>query len=198
MANYVLDIETCANPQLIEIFAKNIKAPKNIKSKEKIDEYVENAKQEAIKKMMVDIDYCDIACIAIKKQGEDAKIYTLEEFAKWYSLLFPGDRIIVFNGIKFDLPILLRQCAKKSLDLPYRALQKDIKDKYGSKIIDLMVELGNFGDWKSLDTYLQIYCGIEKTPIDFMTCTQEELEKHCLEDTSSTEKLYNVFEKIFN
>lgn len=193
--NVYLDIETCANLDLLEIFTSNIKAPKTYKDEDKIKEYVENAKKDAIPKMMVDIDYCNIACIGCKKENEEAKLITLEEFAEIFNM--SESRIIVFNGKKFDLPILLRQSIKKSLDLPYRDLHEALKSRYSPKVIDVMEELGNYGDYKSMDTYLKIYCGIEKTPIDFVHCSEEELETHCLEDVTNLEILFNKFNKLF-
>jgi len=192
MRNIVIDIETCPQENLIHIFTDNIRPPKTYKDPDKIKEWLENATKEQTKKMSVDIDYGDIRCIGCKIEDEPSKIITLDEF--WE--VQKDSRIIGFNHRKFDLPLLVRNSLKYGVTGQLGSLNKEINNRYSDRIIDLMEKLGNYGDWKSLDTYLQIYLGISKTPIDFETCSQEELEDHCLEDCDNTYKLYNYFKEI--
>ena len=62
--------------------------------------------------------------------------------------------------------------------------------------IDLFEVINKYGEYKSLDKLLQIYCGISKVDIDFASCSMKELKAHCLEDVINTEKLYDRFKML--
>jgi len=184
----ILDIETKAG-ELTETYLSNLSAPKNYKDEEKIKEWMENKKKEVNRELAIDQDYSEIACIGVKIDDEPAKIVKLSELRDLVS-----EQIVTFNGKSFDLPILIKNGLKNKIDLPYVRLKEMTKKWNAVGHIDL-IELVSFnGQYKSLDEYLQIYLGIKKTPIDFNTCTQEELEAHCKEDCENTYKLFKFFE----
>lgn len=193
LKHYILDIETTPQANLTEVFSENITAPKNLKDPEKIKQALADKQSEAKKLMSIDTDYADIACIGLKEVDGEAKLITLTEFAE---VLGSNSRFITFNGKKFDIPIIIKQGLKNGIKLDYREL-RDMTDRYkGHRHTDLMEVIGDYGQYKSLDKYLQIYLGIKKTPIDFDTCTIEELQAHCLEDLANTEALYKLFKPL--
>ena len=187
----IIDIETKADKNLLPIYLDNITAPRNIKDPEKIKANIEAKKAEATSRLATDQDFSEIACIGVKINDEPSKLVTLEELIE----LISKDKIVTFNGKAFDLPIIMKSAIKAGL--PIKEKFSDMTKRWSTEShIDLMELLACNSDYKSLDVYLQIYLGIKKTPIDFETCTQEELEKHCLEDCENTYKLYSLFKNL--
>ena len=201
MNTYIIDIETAPQQDLIEMFEANLKPPANYKSEEAIAKWRVGAKVNTRKAMSVDPDYCERLMVGVKKLGEDPKIMTLKEFAEWVT---KKDIVtfVSFNGVAFDIPAIIRAGKKKDLTMPYRelsAMTKKFPNKLASfKQIDMMLELGQYGKFKSQDKYMQIYLGIKKKEIDFETCSLEELKEHNIEDLVSLEQLYLKFKDIIN
>ena len=187
-----LDIETKSDKRLLDTYLKNVSAPKNWKDEDKIKAYIQEKKEEAEHELALDQDYSQIDCIAVKKDEEPTKLVTLEELGS----LLQGETVVTFNGKNFDLPIIIKNGIKQKINLPFRTLKEMTKRYNAPQHIDLMETLAFGGQFKSLDTYLQIYLGIAKTPIDFKTCTSDELAKHCVEDVDNLYKLYKLFENI--
>ena len=207
MKYFILDIETNASDKSLSIFNQNIKAPANIKDPVKIEEAIAKKKAGSSKAVKVDTDYADILCIGIKQFGGEKKLYTPKELEQWFkdneTVNYNKDGVhhdiqfITYNGKAFDIPLLIKTGIKQGLDYPYMLLN-EMTNRYNNKYhIDLMLELGEYGKFKSLDIMLQIYLGISKTPIDFDTASDDEIKEHCLEDINNTELLYNKFEKLF-
>jgi predicted PolB exonuclease-like 3'-5' exonuclease len=189
---YILDIESKPQEDLVEMFIENIKIPKTYKDKEKIKAYIEEKKSELRKQMSVDPDYADIICIGLKEIGGESKLYNIEDLVP---ILKEKPILITFNGKGFDIPLLIKAGIKRGLDFPYQDLRLMLK-RYSTDLHTDLMELICDKDYKSLDTLLQIYLGIKKTPIDFGAATEEEIKTHCLEDLENTEKLYNKFKKL--
>lgn len=197
MNKYILDIESRPDPKLIDLFTKNISAPKSYKDEEKIKEYIEKKKAESVKAMSVDTDYLTIACFGIfDVQTGEAEVYEPEHLEEQMQRISRG-QIITFNGKKFDLPAIIKYGMKNDLSLPYKWLKRACGRYESTLHIDLMEELGEYGKYRSLDEYLQIYLGIAKKEIDFATCTDKELQDHCREDVENTYKLYSKFNQLF-
>lgn len=153
--------------------------------------------------MATSTDFAEIVCIGIKQFGGEAKIFnSIEQLdnQEMYNLLFQMP-LVTYNGKKFDLPLLIKSGFKAGINLPYQRLFGATK-KYGyaDRHLDLMEILSFNNKWQTLDTYLQIYLGEKKKTIGsdfFKNSSLEELNKHCLEDLSYTEKLYAYFERMF-
>jgi len=192
MNTLIIDIETKGDKKLLETYLKNLSAPKNYKDEEKIKEWIDNKKLEAEKELALDQDYNEIACIGIKLNDEPAKIISLNELSEFIQ----NNTLITFNGKSFDLPVIIKNGIKQKIILPYKLLKEATKKYNAPQHIDLMELISFGGQWKSLDSYLQVYLGIEKTPIDFQTCTKEELEAHCIEDCENTYKLFLKFKDL--
>lgn len=184
-----LDIETRCDKNLLPIYLETVKAPANLKDPEKIKQSIETKKAEAVKNLALDQDFSEIACIGIKEDTDHARIVTLTELIK---LLTKHDTLVTFNGKNFDIPIIIKSCVKAKNPIT-KNLYPLIRKYHTDKHIDLMEVLAMNEQVKRLDTYLRIYLGISKTPIDFETCSQEELEAHCLSDVEQTFLLYNKF-----
>lgn len=205
---YILDIETRGDKKLLEVFLENITAPKTYKDPDKIAEYIESKKLDATKAMAVDPDYNEIICIGVKEGKKPGVLMSLQEYATWLktAVVLPDgakveniyQKMITFNGKQFDLPVIIRAGIKAGIDLPYKQLMQ-LCDKYRAmNHIDLMEKLAvGYGNYKSLDKYLQIYLGISKKPIDFAVATEAEIREHCLEDLENTAKLFNKFSPLF-
>jgi len=187
----VVDIESRPQKNLVEMFNKRIKAPSNYKEPKVIEAYIEKAKLDSVKAMSVDTDYNEIFCIGAKANDEDAKLISLDELGQY---ILDGYILVTFNGKKFDLPTIIKNGIKQGLKLPYFQLKQMCKRWDTSKHIDLMELLGE--EYRSLDTYLQIYLGISKKEIDFATCTNVELVQHNIEDVNNTYKLFKLFEQL--
>jgi len=197
MKTIIFDCETKPQKDLIDLYCENIKAPLNLKDPEKIKQAIEKKKAESVKAMSIDTDYADIFCIGVYEVGGEAKIISLEDFAE---ILLKEDYITLvgFNSNKFDIPLIIKNGIKRGIDMPYREL-KEATNRFSKrciKSVDLMEVLGEYGKFKSLDTYLQIYLGIKKKEIDFGNCTDDELREHCLDDVRQTMQLYLLFKDL--
>ena len=198
MITCFIDIESWFKEDQLDNFTENIKAPKTYKDKEKIKEFVEKKQSDAKGSMMVDQDYARIKLISFKEEGKDAIIMNLTSFAAIMEEYRNEDiRLVTFNGSNYDLPIIIKQGIVNKLDLPYMELKQACgryqKEFARIKHVDMMEVLGTYGQYKSLDKYMQIYLGTEKEPIDFLNCKEKELEDHAIADVVELEKLYNLF-----
>ena len=212
----VLDIESKPNPELVEIFNEGIKAPANIKDPVKIEAAIEKKKQASRKAMSVSPHFCEIVCIGVMELGrpETAAVPTLKEFGAFLDKILnrPKDHdrltihdpieLIGYNSKSFDIPALINSFARHPdfiSSSSFHALRDCLKFKTEFNQIkhtDLMLEICGYKEFMSLDTMLRIYCGTEKETLGdefFSTATDEELKKHCLEDLTYTEQLYNKF-----
>lgn len=185
-----LDIETNASDESVNEYLSNIQAPKNYKDPAKISEWFQIKASEAKSDIALDQDYANIATIAVGYNNQ-IRIVDFGEFSELFS---EADRVITFNGKKFDFPILIKTAIKHNLKFDLKKAKKFLKlyDTYPH--VDMMELLAMNGQYKSLDNYLKIYLGRSKTPIDFATCTQQELDSHCLEDVKNLIDLYNKFD----
>lgn len=207
----IIDIETRGDSSLFDTYCANIKPDPRLKDPAKIEADLNEKTEEALSTMCLDSDYADIICVGVYDLHEEKKhLFSPEEFAKWLNGLEKVDkndrmgasktkryqsyRICTFNGRNFDLPILIKHGIRHGIEYPYEWMV-NLLDKYkGTAHIDLMEKLSMvWGKNKSLDQYLQIYCGVAKTLIDFKEASEEEIKAHCSEDLDNTKLL---FEKV--
>lgn len=202
MKEFILDLETKPIESLTSIVAGNIKPKANLKDVEKIREDLKEKALGVDKKMRTSPDLCEIRCFGFKEIGQPSKLITLQEFADILSDTRENYRIYTFNGKQFDIPVIIKQGLRQGINLPYIKL-KNMCNKFNTADhCDLMNLLcDSFGDNKSLDFYLQVYCGKSKdTKGDdfFKNATQDEIEKHCLEDLDYEEELIKLFKPIIS
>ncbi len=192
---YIVDIETKPNNELRDVFCEGIKAPSTYKDPVKIANYIKWKKAEAHKGMSISTDFSKILCIGIKELGQPAQVVSLSQFG----IMMRNDdspHLVTFNGKHFDIPIIIKQGIMNGVDLPYKWLFECAKRFSSHDHTDMMEVLSFGGTMMSLDKYLQVYCGVQKKPIDFTSASDEEIVAHCLEDIAYTELLYNKFSSV--
>jgi len=207
MSNSIVffDIETKPDERFRDMLLENIKPAKNLKDPAKIAADIAEKAVGIDKIMSVDYDTAFPYMVGIKELGKEPVIMSIDEFYAWY--LAPGPMqangspmlerwkhvtLVGFNSKQFDIPLLISYGIRNDIDLPYKHMKEMCEKFYkGDKHVDLMEAMTFvWGQNKSLDAYLQIYVGAKKKPIDFATCTDEELRDHCIEDLVNTEKFF--------
>lgn len=192
----IFDIETEPKEELIEFVQGNIKAPANYKDEKKIAEYIAEKKLDVNKKMATDTDYARVKFVGVKELGEEAEIMSIKQFMD----LLQSDvsyTLVSFNGKQFDVPIIIKEGIRLGIKIESN-LFNCMKRFDNTWHIDMMevLSFGQRDNVKSLDNYARIYLGKEKKPIDFATCSDDELKEHCKEDLSLTEELYLKFKDL--
>jgi len=191
--SFVIDCETKTG--LNEIYDRRhpIEAPSNYKDPEKIKAYMESKNNEKAKR--VDIDYADLFCLGIKEVGGEARCLTDKKEIETALNDITGFTIVTYNGLHFDIPLILRWGIKNNLNLPYGWL-KQLTNRYEQAHIDIQDRMVEKGKFRSLDEFCEIYIGKTKQDINFDTATDEEIIKHNLEDLSMTEELFLTLKPI--
>lgn len=184
-----LDIETCPSPALIETYLEGIKPAGNLKDPEKIKEDLAKKQAEASERMSVDKDFCEIKIIGLRQNGKYHNL-SIEQFADF--VLQPNQKFVTFNGLKFDFPVIVRNLVKADL-LGDATTLKSCLHRESPYHLDLMDKLCGFSEYRSLDHYARIYLGKSKPEIDFLTCSDGELEVHNSLDLELLEELHNKF-----
>lgn len=184
-----LDIETCPSPALIETYLEGIKPAGNLKDPEKIKEDLAKKQAEASERMSVDKDFCEIKIIGLRQNGKYHNL-SIEQFADF--VLQPNQKFVTFNGLKFDFPVIIRNLVKKNLVGDATVLRSCL-DRYSGYHLDIFDRLCGFSEYRSLDHFAKIYLGKSKPPIDFQTCTDEELLEHNKIDLEYLEQLHKKF-----
>lgn len=109
----VLDIETCADPDAAS-FLDPIKAPANYKDAAKIDAYKQEKLIEVVGKAGLEPDLCDVVAVGWQVDGGAIDFITRADEDEpamlaqlWRAI--GSRRIIGFNVLSFDLPVLIRR-----------------------------------------------------------------------------------------
>jgi uncharacterized protein YprB with RNaseH-like and TPR domain len=218
----VIDIETIPCQTLPEgciptfdeasVATGNLKDP--FKIREKIDEAHNKFNADIDKKLSVDPDYCQVCCfgygdandqtvfIASENLGEFELISEAWEIiASHYNKKIP---IVSFNGISFDLPILLRRAMLLDISVPPGMVQKLIsRFEYGNHF-DLMQLLACRNPFsgkleaKSLSFYLNLFgLGYKTNGMDgsqvypaFKEGRYSDIMNYCKDDVRLTAALF--------
>jgi len=182
----IVDIETRPNKKLEKLFRTTYPHVKNV-----------------LDSMAVNQDFCEIVCIGLKQVGtEQIRILdSIEELGKpEWSRLLTQMTLAGHNSKKFDVPIIIKRGLQAGISLPYRRLMDSCKPwGYADRHIDTMEALAMDNKWVSLDTYLQIYCGVKKKTKGadfFINASKKALKEHCKQDLLLTEQLFTFFKDI--
>jgi len=213
----VIDCETVPNTNLPagtipqfdpdSVKVGNIKDPEKVKAKVAKERAVFN--NSLIKKMSLHPDLCEVCCFAGMRydtetgtsvttvlSGEPQTIEQAWSFiADAYHDFVP---IVSYNGIGFDLPVLLHRAMDLNVPVSGRIYQ-DITKRYSiTHHYDLMQILAGWDrqKWESLDFYLQRFGIGEKTGDggDVYKMWKDgkinEIEEYCKSDVELTAKLF--------
>lgn len=152
MAAIYLDLETFAIDDAAQ-YIEPVEAPANYKDPVKIAEYVQTAQARAVDRCALDPDLTRIVCfgcavgnetvVTALCRNQDEERDTLRRFWDLYrnqraGVLDPmrGVPIVTFNGLRYDLPVLIRRSQYLGVPTPVISL-----DKYRSPHLDLLNEL---------------------------------------------------------
>lgn len=207
----VIDVETYALEEAAQ-FIEEPTAPENYKDSVKIAAYIADAKVKNLSRCALDPDLCRIVAIGTSF-GDSADRWqrlmeldthietcaTINEERVALSLAWlavaHNPRVIGFNLLSFDLPVMIRRSQYLGIEVPQIALNLD---KYRTPHIDLMERLSFNGKIKAHS--LSFYCrrfGIDVADdttganIDAMVKADDwdGITAHCRADVEKTRRL---------
>lgn len=197
---FAVDIETIPDLSMVDLLPE-VKAAKNLKDPAKIEADIKERKAKQIADMAVNPLFAKIICIGLYKPGEE---YTLmgdekEIIDTFWRIIGKSERIVTFNGISFDMDVIIKRGLKHGRRL--FQIDKLLLDKRSGRHIDLMNEFCQWGQYEKLDTLAKVYLGKKKIDVDFnkfpeMLETPEgrnEIAEYCLQDCKLTYELGEFF-----
>ena len=207
MRYIVLDLESHAIPDAATYLTEPVEAPSNYVKQEAKDAFIAKAKQAQLDKAALDVDLARIVCLGYGLTPTDSGLYqqtfTIQDetnertvLGAFLSANFSGPVtdwpiLVTFNGLGFDLPLLLR----RALYLGVKAPNIQIDRFKHPHVIDLMDLLSYSGKMKphSLSFYCQRF-GIpvndENSGKDIAALIAADnwaaVEAHCASDVAAT------------
>lgn len=206
----ILDIETVGLPEAKE-WVDPLKAPSNYKDPLKIDAYIKEAEAERAESFGLDPDTCRIVALGWHDVGfgdpkvricktEAEEIAALTEFWTTYRERFT--KIVTFNGLKFDLPVMVMRSLYLDVDYP----EITIAPAWKASHIDLWQKLSLDGARKDVHS-LAFYARrlgigtLDKVKgSDIQKLVNENnwqaVQEHCLSDLGLTHALANRLKQL--
>lgn len=197
---FAVDIETMPDLSMIDLLPE-VKPSKALKDPLKIEADIRDKKAKQIADMALNPMFAKIICIGMYKPGEEYALMGDEKemIDTFWRIIGKSERIVTFNGIGFDMDVVI----KRGLKHGRRLFQVDklLLDKRSGRHIDLMNEFCQWGQYEKLDTLAKVYLGKQKLDIDFnlfpeLLKTQEGKDKiaeYCLQDCKLTYELAEYF-----
>lgn len=150
------DIETAPMPGCAEYLTDAIDAPSNYKDPLKIAAYIEEKRQKQIADAGLDLDLCEIVAVsALGRCGSRITMtrqeYTEAEILRCFWDIANGPTLVCFNGLSFDLPILLRRSLYLGVPAPNLQIDKYRHDGV-IDVADVLTFSGRM-TWRSLAFY---------------------------------------------
>lgn len=149
----VIDVETVGSPQ-VELLMDPVRAPAHYKDPFKIQTYIMDKVAERVATASLEPDLCEIVAIGIG-QDDQTEAMTRAELQEWQLLDYfwdrvKGNRMLGFNILQFDLPVLMRR--SQLLGIPFPPVNID---RYRTSHIDLLDKLSFQGriQYRSLNFY---------------------------------------------
>lgn len=132
----ILDIETVASPDA-EKWIGTVRAPSHYRDPFKIQTYQTEKLAERIATASLEPDLCEVVAVAVDS-GQGAEGMTRAELdeqqqLEWIWDRVAGSRLVGFNIMKFDLPVLIRR--SQLLGIPYPHINLD---RYRTPHVDLL------------------------------------------------------------
>lgn len=128
-----------------DVYLEPVSAPSNYKNPEAIAAYVKDKTAERLEYAGLDVDLARITAVGLYDdapsvqlcQDEDAERAAVQQLA--CQLDFAGTvRLITYNGLSFDLPLLMRRARYLGVAFPKLNI-----DRYRSPHVDLMADLSD-------------------------------------------------------
>ena len=215
-----IDIETVGNPEAVALMPTPEVKTGNTKDPAKIAEKVAEAKREMFEKAALDPLTARVVCysmVGLVNPGPEGQqehvdiVQSLDDAAERTLLqsilrVLGGEdvRIVTWNGIGFDLPMIYKRAMILGADPanfgapPLTAWTAKYKT---DRHYDLMQIWGGWRDYVKLDTVARMVLGSRKTEFDVTTiadliATPEgrgKVAEYCLQDTRLTWGLFQKF-----
>lgn len=205
------DTETIADRSVIPLLPP-VKADSRLKDPKKIEDSVKTKEIERITKLGLDPATAMICCFGWC-DGKKSYHYILESetpeaekklLQKAWDILSTGDHFVTFNGIGFDVPMLLM----RSLVNRSRPAVQISTAKYRiTNHTDVRAILNNWNDYKAgtLDFYSRLLLG--KTPKEELDGSQiqdawdlelyDDIGEYCQKDCEATYQIYELMQKYY-
>lgn len=135
----VLDVETCPMPDCGVYLTDPVDAPSNYKDPVKIAAYISEKRQRQIDDAALDMDLCEVVAVGVHSGDSGRQILTRidrderELLSLVWRLVHDFTKIVTFNGMRFDLPVLQRRSLYLDVSQPTLNL-----DRYrAEQVVDL-------------------------------------------------------------
>jgi len=126
----LLDIETAPLADAAQ-YLEPIEAPSNYKDPTKIEEYVRTKQREQLERASLDLDLCQVIAIGVMEPtNRDPFVMLAKSAADERTMLtaffkqLDEDRLVGYNILEFDLPILLRRALYLGVPAPHLQLDR--------------------------------------------------------------------------
>ncbi len=157
-SSVILDLETAPIDDAAGYLEPST-APAHYKDAEKIDRYIKEKTAAKVDRAALDVDLCRIAAVGIwREHAGGLDVLTAENEAQESDVLrltweaISPLRLIGFNVMAFDLPVLLRRSMYLGVHAPFYQMSRY---RQNAQVVDLYTELTFHGlvDGHSLDFY---------------------------------------------
>jgi len=193
----VFDVETIAAPD-VELILGPVRVPANYKDPAKIAAFQTDKLAEKILTASLEPDLCEVVAVGMQRPDGECDVVTRREgdeliLLDWFWGQVQSGRLVGFNILSFDLPVLIRRSQLLGLDVPYVNL-----DRYRTPHIDLLDKLSFQGriPYRSLSFYCRrfgIDCVDTVAGADIPGLVAEgewdAVKEHCASDVQKTAKL---------
>lgn len=201
MSPIVIDVESIGIED-VSTYLEPVKAPDNYKRPEAIAAYESDERAKQIEKAGLDCDLARIVCLGIHVPGQTTETFSLKDYPeehilkrmwqRWQEYEGVDRRLVTYNGLSFDIPLLLRRSLYLGVPVPFIQL-----DKFRHPaVVDLMLVLNMDGKLRSrgLQFYLNRFGytggGPDITGADiaarYAAGDWAAIEQHCRMDVEAT------------